>query len=88
VLLSFVPIDPPRPLADYYFSVKFSADAGSVPLGGAQRFELAFNKESFDLHDQSDDYSYDASKTNYSVHDEVCLYRNGVLIWGIEPEVD
>lgn len=34
---------------------------------------------------QSDDYSFDATKSSFADWDKVTLYRNGVLVWGTEP---
>jgi hypothetical protein len=88
VIMSFEELNPPRPLANYYFALTFGPDSLSVPANGRHRFEVAFRKDGFVPYEQSDDYSYDASKSSYSQHDEVCIYRDGVLIWGTEPEVE
>ena len=34
---------------------------------------------------QTNDYSFDATKTSYADWTKVTLYRNGVLVWGVEP---
>jgi hypothetical protein len=80
-----VPLTPPHLLADRYLSVKFAATAGSIGVNGTIKFQLAVNETAWADYDQAGDYSYDASKTAYTLHDKVCLYRNGVLIWGVEP---
>jgi hypothetical protein len=85
LVMSVVALAPARPLADHYLSVKFTANAGSLPVNGIWGLEPAVHEPSFGAYDQVGDYSYDASKSSYSVHDEVCLYRNGTLIWGTEP---
>lgn len=85
LLTSVAAVTPAHPLADHYLSVKFGEDAGSVPVNGAYRFELALHEPALADYDQVGDYSYDASKSAYSLHEKVCLYRNGTLIWGTEP---
>jgi hypothetical protein len=83
LMIASVPLEPPR--AGHYLSVKFGANAGSVPVAGTHGFELALHQSNFTNYDQTSDYSYDPSKSAYSAHDKVCLYRNGTLIWGTEP---
>jgi cellulose 1,4-beta-cellobiosidase len=34
---------------------------------------------------EANDYSYDPTKTAYANWDRVTLYRNGTLVWGVEP---
>jgi hypothetical protein len=85
LVASIVTLTPARPRADHYLSVKFTANAGNVRVNDTWSLEPAVHEPSFAAYDQAGDYSYDASKTAYSAHDEVCLYRNGTLIWGTEP---
>jgi cellulose 1,4-beta-cellobiosidase len=35
--------------------------------------------------DESNDYSYDPTKTSYQDWNKVTLYKGGTLVWGIEP---
>jgi len=86
VASSFVEVQPELPGADSYYRVGFSAAAGELAAKtGSVRLETAFHKEPFVPFDQSNDYSYDESKSSYALHDQVCLYQNGVLVWGEEP---
>jgi Cellulose binding domain len=88
VTTTFVPLAPPRPLADFYVQLGFTAAAGTVAGGGAStgQIQLRFNKTDFTLYNQSNDYSFDPTKaTVFTNWDRVTLYRNGVLAWGIEP---
>jgi hypothetical protein len=43
------------------------------------------NKNDWSNYDETNDYSFDATKTAFSDWNRVTLYRNGVLVWGIEP---
>jgi hypothetical protein len=87
LMLSVAPAEPTTPLADHYLSVTFGANAGSVPVDGQYGLEPAVHEPAFADYDQAGDYSYDPSKIAFSAHDEVCLYRNGTLIWGTEPSL-
>ena len=69
----------PRPIHDLLPS------AGNVAVNGHATFELAIHEPSFASYDQAGDYSWDSSKSSYTAHDKVCLYRKGTLIWGTEP---
>ena len=85
VTLAFASIDPALPLADRVLSVTFEVGAPVLAANDLARFEIAVHKVDFDVYDQSGDYSFDASKTAYEAHAEVCLYHDGELIWGTEP---
>jgi hypothetical protein len=84
---STVGLKPPALLADRYLSLKFAATAGSIAVNGTIKVQSAVYEPHYADYDQAGDYSYDASKTAYTPHDKVCLYRNGVLIWGVEPSL-
>jgi hypothetical protein len=43
------------------------------------------HKTNWTDYDQTNDYSYDATKTSLADWDHVTLYRNGILVWGVEP---
>ncbi len=70
--------------ANGYLRVKFSS--GTLNANSASgEIQNRFNKSDWSNYSESDDYSYDASKTNFADWNKVTLYRNGVLVWGIEP---
>jgi mannan endo-1,4-beta-mannosidase len=85
--LTFVDVSPELPGANSYLRVRFEEGAGSLSSTiGVAHFEGAFHKSPFAPYDQGNDYSFDGSKQDgYALHDKVCLYRNGVLVWGEEP---
>lgn len=47
--------------------------------------QARFNKSNWSNYDESNDYSYDGSKTSFADWDRIGLYQNGELIYGIEP---
>jgi hypothetical protein len=73
--------------ADEYAEVSFLSGAGMLAPGAstgevqprlhAVNYTCTFT--------QSNDYSFDASKTSYAYWTNVTLYQNGTLVWGTEP---
>jgi hypothetical protein len=82
--LTFAAVVPPTPTADRYYAITFAS--GSVPPSSdSGKIESGFHKDPYSNYTQSNDYSWDASKTSFASHDKVTLYRNGVLLWGLPP---
>lgn len=86
VLVSVVPTPTSKGGADAYIRVVFTgsmaelaagADSGDIVLRAWQELDA--------LHDQSDDFSFDPSRTTLEEWSHVTLYRNGALVWGNEP---
>jgi len=71
--------------SDTYLEVGFSTSAGTLPAGGQIDMYLRVNKADWSNYTETNDYSYDGTKTVSSRSDHVTLYRNGNLSWGIEP---
>ena len=70
----------------YYLEVGFTTGAGTVAAGAhTGNMKHRVNQASWGNFDETDDYSYDPSKSSYSDWNQVTLYQNGTLIWGIEP---
>jgi endoglucanase len=82
----FVKLDATRPNANFYLQIGFKSGAGSVAPGGhSGPIQTRFNKTDWSNYDERNDYSYDATKTAFADWTRVTVYRNGVLVWGIEP---
>jgi cellulose 1,4-beta-cellobiosidase len=72
--------------ADHYIEVGFTSGAGSLAAGAnTGDTQIRFNKADWSNFTQTDDYSFDATKTAYTDWTKVTLYNNGALVWGIEP---
>ncbi|WP_328700003.1 cellulose binding domain-containing protein, partial [Chengkuizengella marina] len=72
--------------ADHFVEVTFTAGAGIISAGGQSgEIQTRNNKTDWSNYDETNDYSFDASKTQFTNWDRVTLYLNGQLVWGIEP---
>jgi hypothetical protein len=86
ILPTFVKMASAQTGADTYLELGFNAAAGSIPAGGTSSdIQSRFNKSDWTNYTQTGDYSFDATKTAYADWDRITLYRNGGLVWGIEP---
>jgi hypothetical protein len=87
VSTTFAAPTPTRTGADFYEQFAFATSAGTLNAnGGTATIFSGFNSAGFVTnYTQTDDYSFDATKTAYADWTHVTLYRNGTLVWGIEP---
>ncbi|HWZ89411.1 MAG TPA: cellulose binding domain-containing protein, partial [Polyangiaceae bacterium] len=78
---------PTKPNADTYFEFSF-APAGQSTIGPGQgiAFSWRFNATNQSLqYTQTNDYSFDASKTTQADWSHVVVLQNGTVIWGATP---
>ena len=83
----------PVPGAERYLEITFTEAAGSLaahsPSGEMQNRISHSSQQSTYVYDETDDYSYNPeltqSTTGFVDWDHITMYRNGVLVWGIEP---
>jgi hypothetical protein len=72
--------------ADTYVEIAFAPDAGTLSAGGASgEIQTRIHKSNWSKYAESNDYSYQEPSGQYRAWDHITLYRNGQLIWGIEP---
>lgn len=84
--LNAIPSSNKTTTADYYLQVGFSSGAGNLaPGAGTGLIQNRFNKNDWTLYNQTNDYSYDATKTQFTDWNKITLYLNGKLVWGTEP---
>lgn len=72
-------------VSDTYLEVGFSNNAGYLAAGGQFDMYLRVNNVNWSDYAETNDYSYDGAKIAFMRWDRITLYRNGSLVWGIEP---
>jgi endoglucanase len=79
----------PVPGAERYLEVTFTAGAGSLAAhsaSGEMQIRIAHTMQNAEfVYDETDDYSYNSDLTEFADWDHITLYRDGVLVYGIEP---
>jgi hypothetical protein len=64
----------------------FAAEAGAIlPGGSSGEVQSRFAKSNWSDLVQSGDFSFDPNKGVYADWDRITVWRNGVLVWGVEP---
>lgn len=81
----FVKLENPVSGADYALEIGFTASAGALSPGESAEIQTRFSKNNWSNYDQTNDYSFKASASQFENHEQVTGYVNGQLIWGIEP---
>ncbi len=72
--------------ANTYLQLSFSPGAGSLAAGQQSgEIQARLHNQNWSNYTESNDYSYDATKTGFADWNRVTLYRNGALVWGTEP---
>lgn len=71
---------------DTYLELSFAEGAGTLQAGGQSGdIHVRIAKSDWSNFNESNDYSFDPTKTSYSDWTRVTLYHNGTRVWGIEP---
>ncbi|MFY0579856.1 cellulose binding domain-containing protein [Cystobacter fuscus] len=86
VTSSVVQLSTPKTGATHYIEFGFATGAGSVAAGrDTGEIQIRFNKSNWTNFDESNDYSFDSTKTSFSTTSKMTVFRSGVLVWGTEP---
>lgn len=83
---TFAAIAPAKPTADRYFELSFTG--GVIPAGGSSgEIQVRFHDSNYQgSFTQTNDYSFNATATQYADWNNVTVYRDGTLVWGTEPQ--
>ncbi len=75
--------------ADEYVEIQFASGSGSLEPGAGSPVPALVQARiwanGFPTLDQTTDYSFNPSLTQYTDWTHVTLYQNGNLVWGVEP---
>lgn len=85
VTSQFVKLANPVAGADHYLEVGFTSAAGTLNAGQSAEIQARFSKNNWSNYNQSNDYSFKASGTQFANHEQVTGYVGDELVWGIEP---
>lgn len=77
-------LDAPVANADAYLEVGF-AEGVLEPGGETGEIQMRIAQHDWAAFDQTNDYSFDPHRTDFTEATQVTLYRSGALIWGTEP---
>ncbi|MCA1295215.1 beta-mannosidase [Paenibacillus sp. alder61] len=81
----FVKLATPVAGADYALEIGFASSAGTLDPGQSAEIQTRFSKADWSNYNQTDDYSFKASGSQFENHAQVTGYLNSQLVWGIEP---
>ncbi|WP_110931738.1 endo-1,4-beta-xylanase [Paenibacillus bouchesdurhonensis] len=83
----FVKLDTATENADVYLEISFNASAGAISAGGSTgEIQTRSHRSNWTNLNESNDYSFDSTKTSFTNWEKATLYRNGTLVWGNEPQ--
>jgi len=71
--------------ADTYLEISFVQGAGIINPGEELEIQIRIAKTDWSSFNQSNDYSFNSSATDYVDWDKITIYVSNQLRWGIEP---
>ncbi|WP_239469793.1 glycoside hydrolase family 9 protein [Archangium violaceum] len=81
-----VALSTPKTGATHYVELGFTSGAGSIAAGrDTGEIQIRFNKSNWSNFDETNDYSFDPTKTSFAASSKMTVFRGGVLVWGNEP---
>jgi hypothetical protein len=82
----FAALNSPLNNADYFLEIGFTSGAGNLAANGQTGdIFVRINKVDWSNFTETNDYSYDGTKTLAADWSKVTVYRNNTLVWGVEP---
>ncbi len=72
--------------SDGYFELGFTENAGTLFAGSSSgTMMLRIHKSDWTNYDQATHYSFNPAYSSFTTWENITLYYNGELLWGIEP---
>jgi subtilisin family serine protease len=71
--------------SDTYLEIGFRNNPASLAPAGWFDMAIRVNKSDWSNYNETNDYSYDPNRSAPTQWNRITIYRNGVLVWGIEP---
>lgn len=72
--------------ADTYLEISFGANAGSIAAGGQTGdIQIRVAKSDWSNFNESNDYSFDGTKTAFADWSKVTILQSGTVVWGTTP---
>jgi len=71
--------------ADHYLEITFTGGLMLAAGSTTGEIQARVNKSDFASNDQTNDYSFDATKIDFATWDKVTLYDGATLVWGTAP---
>jgi mannan endo-1,4-beta-mannosidase len=71
--------------ADYVLEIGFTSSAGALKPGESAEIQARFSKTNWSNYNQTNDYSFKASGSQFANNEQVTGYINDQLVWGINP---
>lgn len=69
-----------------YLEIRFNTGAPTLPAGGQTgEIQLRLHHTNWSAYNESDDHSFAPALTTLTDWQNVTLYHNGQLVWGVEP---
>jgi hypothetical protein len=77
----------PRPVlgADGYLTLAFARTGTLSPREETGEIQVRIHRNDWSRFVQTDDYSLNTQATAWTDAPRITLYRNGILVWGVEP---
>jgi hypothetical protein len=85
---NFVKMDQPKEGADHYVEISFGSEAGKLAAGGVVEIQGRFSKEDWTSFNQKNDYSFNASASDYMKSDKVVVFVDNQQVSGVLPSTD
>jgi hypothetical protein len=84
--MAFASVSPAKTNADSVVSVTFQPAAGNIAANSqTSDIQLRWGKTDFSNMTETNDYSFLSVGTTFTDDPHITLYRNGTIVWGVEP---